>query len=173
MEIKAQLNYLHIAPRKVRLAAGVIKGMTVKDAEHILHRLPKRSAAPLLKLMKSAVGSAVHDFRIATDDLRIQKITVDPGPVHKKTMPRAFGRAAVIRKRTSHVVLVLTGGTVGSRGKKEQAEKGGRRLREASPEEIGALEVRQDKKQQEKATSRLSKPKSKGFIKRVFQRKAI
>jgi len=173
MEIKAQLNYLHIAPRKVRLVAGIIKGMTVKSAEHVLRRLPKRAAMPLLKLVKSAIESATHNFQVTSDDLRIEKITVDQGPVYKRTMPRAFGRAAVVRKRTSHVVLVVTGGAVESRNKKEEAGKEIRHLREASPEEINATEIRPDKKQQEKAASRFPKSKSKGFIKRVFQRKAI
>lgn len=173
MEIKAQLNYLHIAPRKVRLVAGIIKGMTVKNAEQVLRRFPKRAATPLLKLMKSAMRSATHNFRIPSDDLRIQKIIIDQGPVYKRTMPRAFGRAAVIRKRTSHVALVVTGGAVGPRSKKEQAEKEIHPLREASLEGINAAEIRRDTRQQEKVVSRFPKSKSKGFIKRVFRRKAI
>ena len=103
VEIKAQLNHLRISPRKVRLVADVIRDMDVKRAElELQHRL-KRSAEPLLKLLRSAVSNAKHDFQLSEDQLYIKKILVNPGPVFKRFRARAFGRAAPVRRRTSHV----------------------------------------------------------------------
>lgn len=98
--------FLHIAPRKVRIVASLLRGMDVKRAELELHHLPKRASAPLAKLLKSAVQNAVN-LQKDKDMLFIKKINVDAGPVIKRMMPRAFGRAATIHKRMSHVSLVL------------------------------------------------------------------
>ena len=106
-EIKAELNYVAIAPRKVRLVAGMIRGMDVARAETQLLFLTKRASHPILKLLKSAVANAKNNFRVYEGDLLVKRITVDGGPVGKRTRARAFGRAARIRKRTSHVTLVL------------------------------------------------------------------
>jgi len=106
-EITAELNYVAIAPRKVRLVAGMIRGMDVRRAETQLLFLTKRASHPLAKLLKSAVANAKNNFRVDENDLIVQRITVDGGPVAKRTRARAFGRAARLRKRTSHVTLVL------------------------------------------------------------------
>ncbi|KKW18713.1 MAG: 50S ribosomal protein L22 [Parcubacteria group bacterium GW2011_GWB1_50_9] len=106
-EITAELNYVAIAPRKVRLVADMIRGMDVARAETQLLFLTKRASHPLAKLLKSAVANAKNNFRVDESDLIVQRITVDGGPVGKRTRARAFGRAARIRKRTSHVTLVL------------------------------------------------------------------
>ena len=105
--IEAQLNYVHIAPRKMRLVANLVKGMDVSRAETQLRFLTKRASHPLVKLLRSAVANAKHNFQLDEKDLVIQKITVDGGPVLKRFRARAFGRAARLRKRTSHVTLVL------------------------------------------------------------------
>lgn len=107
MEINAQLNYAHIAPRKMRLVIDMVKGRNVSEAELVLASLIKRSAAPVLKLLKSAVANAVNNFQLDESGLYVKDIKVNAGPVAKRMMPRAFGRGATIRKRTSHIVLVL------------------------------------------------------------------
>lgn len=107
MDIKAELNYLRIAPRKVRLIADLIKGMDVRRAELELEHMTKRPAAELLKLLKSASANAEHNFNQHREDLYVKEMRVDPGPVLKRSMPRAFGRSGLIRKRTSHVRLEL------------------------------------------------------------------
>lgn len=107
MKVRAELNYLRISPRKVRLVSGLIRGLAVKDAETQLRFLPKRASLPLLKLLKSAVANAEHNFSIEKRGLVISEIRVDQGPVLKRFRARAFGRAAQILKRTSHVTLVL------------------------------------------------------------------
>ena len=106
-EIKAHLRYLRMAPRKVRLAAGAVKGKSAEEAEAVLEFLPKRAALPLKKLLKSAVANAKHNFNIEKENLFVKNITVDKGPTLKRFMPRARGSAAPIRKRESHVTIIL------------------------------------------------------------------
>lgn len=105
--MQAKLRYLHISPRKVRLVASLIKGMDVKRAELELDKLPKRSSTPLLKLLKSAVNNAASNFQKDPTALYVREMSVNAGPVMKRMRPRAFGRGALIRKRMSHITIVL------------------------------------------------------------------
>lgn len=130
MEVKASLNYLHMAPRKVRLAACLLKGMSVDRAQVVLRHLAKRSALPLAKLLASALANASGNFKLDKATLYVKDIRVNPGPVLKRFRPRAFGRAATIRRRMSHVDLVLESTT------NEEKKKSGRR-----PAETGAWSV--------------------------------
>jgi large subunit ribosomal protein L22 len=107
MEVKAYLRYLRIAPRKVRLVADLIRGKSVEEAERILNFTRKKAALPILKLLKSAVANAKHNFNLDEKKLFISKITVDEGRKMKKLLPRARGRADVVQKKTSHVNLIL------------------------------------------------------------------
>jgi len=106
-EVKAYLRYLRIAPRKVRLVADLIRGKSVEEAERILNFTRKKAALPLLKLLKSAIANAKHNFNLDAKNLYISKITVDEGPKMEKIFPRARGRADIIQKKTSHITLVL------------------------------------------------------------------
>lgn len=106
-EVTAKLSYLKIGPRKVRLVADLIRGRSVTRAQNALSLLNKISAKPMLKLLNSAVANAKHNFQIDKENLRIAKITVDGGPVLKRWMPKAHGRATPIRERTSHINLTL------------------------------------------------------------------
>lgn len=106
-DIKAHLKYLRIAPRKVRLVADAIRGREVNEAERILKFLPKRASRPLVKLLTSALADAKHNFHIGKSSLYIKSIRVDAGPMLKRYMARARGRASIIRKRTSHVSMIL------------------------------------------------------------------
>lgn len=105
--MKAKLSYLRISPRKVRLVADLIKGKTVEEAQVILSFTVKKACRPILKLLKSAIASAVNDFKLVESNLKIAKITVDGGPMLKRWRPRARGRAFPIQKKTSHVTIVL------------------------------------------------------------------
>lgn len=96
-----------MAPRKVRLATNLIKGMDVKAARTQLSFLAKKAAEPLLKLLNSAVANAKHNFSLDENNLFIQGISVDGGPSLKRWLPRAMGRATPLLKRTSHVGLTL------------------------------------------------------------------
>jgi len=107
MEVKTQLNYLRVSPRKVRLVADLIRGKSVQEAERILTFTSKRGSEPILKLLKTARTDAVHNFQLQEENLYIKKIMVNPGPTYKRLMPRARGHADPIKKRTSHIILIL------------------------------------------------------------------
>jgi large subunit ribosomal protein L22 len=107
MEIKASLNNLRMAPRKVRLVANLIKGMSVPQAKAQLSFLVKKPAPLILKLINSATANAKHNFEIEENNLAIEKILVESGSTFKRWLPRAMGRATPIRKRTCSIKLVL------------------------------------------------------------------
>jgi len=107
MEIKAKARYIRMSPKKIRLVADLIRNLDVEEALVQLQFSNKRAAKPLMKLVNSAVASAEHDREIKKDNLKIKKLTVDDGPTLGRWMPRAFGRATTIRKRSSHISLLL------------------------------------------------------------------
>ena len=102
----AKLNYLRIAPRKVRSVADLIRGMSVNEAEAQLLMVRRRPAQPLLKLLRSAVANAKNK-QLNPDHLFIAEIRVDQGPMLKRMLPRARGSASPIQKKMSQVTLVL------------------------------------------------------------------
>lgn len=107
MEVKASLKYLRISPRKVRLVANLIKGLTVEEAEAQLFYNSKRSSKDILKLLRSAVANAEHNFHLEKKNLYISSIRVNGGPTLKRWSPRARGSAYTIKKRSSHILLAL------------------------------------------------------------------
>lgn len=181
MEIKAYLRHLHIAPRKVRAVADLVRGKSLRDAERELMHRVKRSSHPLIKLLRSASANAGHNFRQDAATLRIKEIRVDPGPVQKRFRARAFGRAAPIRRRTSHVVLVLD--SLGGAGSDRPApvSKGTPSLREVVREDLRA----DAGTERSRATGtrdglpgggsggRIRAPAQAPFMRRIFRRKAI
>ena len=168
MEVTAKLNSLHIAPRKVRLLASLVNGMEVASARRTLEHTGKRSGVPLCKLLESAVANAAHNFQLEEKTLYIKSARVDGGPVLKRFRPRAFGRAAMIRKRTSHVTLVLA--TRDDRDLKIKSRKEKPIIRAM---ESGDLETTDFKKIRGRREKETSSPKSIGFKQRMFRRKAI
>ncbi len=101
----AKLTNYRQAPRKVRLVADMLRGLSVDRALAQLSLLPKRASEPLTKLIRSAAANAKD---IPQKDLYISTIQVNGGIVFKRMMPRARGRGAQILKRTSHVTLALS-----------------------------------------------------------------
>jgi large subunit ribosomal protein L22 len=106
-QIKAQLNGLRIAPRKVRLLAGLVRRRSVASAIDQLSTMTKRSGVPLIKLLESAVANAHSKHQIAREALFIKELRVDEGKKLKRFRPKGFGRAAPIEKKTSRIVVVL------------------------------------------------------------------
>lgn len=107
MDVRARLRFLRIGPRKVRLLTNLLRGRSVASAEAQLRVTPKAAAKPLLKLLQSAVANARHNYQLDPDRLVIQSFLTDEGPKLRRWTPRAFGRAAPILKRMSHVTIVL------------------------------------------------------------------
>lgn len=115
--MKAILRNYRQSPRKVALAAGLVRGKKVKDALTQLNFTVKRASNPVAKLIESAVANAKSQGISDTDSLIVKEIRVDKGMVLKRIMPRARGTAARINKRSSHVLVVL-GEAPAPKGKK-------------------------------------------------------
>lgn len=107
MDVHASLRYLRIAPRKVRLVIDLIRGKSVKEAELQLQFLQKGSARPIMKLLQSAKANAKNNFELNPDEMYIKSIIANEGPALRRYMPKAFGKADVIRKKSSHIHIVL------------------------------------------------------------------
>ncbi len=103
----AKLNYLKMAPRKVRLLASALKGLSANEAEAYLLMQSRRPAKALLKLLRSAVSNIKNNQKLDTTNFYVQSIRVDGGPMLKRSLPRARGTASPIQKKMSHVILVL------------------------------------------------------------------
>lgn len=108
MQVKAHARYIRMAPRKVRLVTNLVKRLPVDVAIAQLKVLPKAAARPVRKLIESAVANALHNNKLDRDKLFIHSITADGGPTLKRWRPRAFGRAATIRKRSTHISVVIS-----------------------------------------------------------------
>jgi len=108
MDVNAKARYIRMSPRKVRLVVDLIRGMTVGEARSQLKFMKKAAAEPVLKLLNSAVANAQHNFNMDTKELYIKQIKADGGPVLGRWRARAFGRAAPIRKRTTHITIVVS-----------------------------------------------------------------
>ena len=107
MESKAILKYARISPRKVRRVTDLIKGKNAGDAIINLSFLPHRGSNMVAKVLKSAMANAEQKKVADPESMKISKVFIDKGPTMKRMRPRAQGRADVIRKRTSHITLVL------------------------------------------------------------------
>lgn len=115
--MKASLTNYRQSPRKVRLVANAVKGKSVAQAEVELSYMPKRAADPIKKLIKSAAANASKEG-VAVDSLVIKNIEVNQGLVMKRFMPRAMGSAKPIKKKMSHVAVVLAEKAVEKKVKK-------------------------------------------------------
>lgn len=107
MEARAIARFVRVSPRKVRLVVDQIRGKGVEEALSVLKFSPKRSAAIVAKTLRAAVANAENTQRVDVDRLYVKRITVDEGGMWKRYMPRALGRATRIRKRLSHITIVL------------------------------------------------------------------
>ena len=106
--VRASARYLRASPRKVRLVADQVRGLTVPEARTLLDFSPRGAAREIGKLVASAAANAENNHELVADDLRIAAIHVDRGPTLKRWRPRARGRATRIDRRTSHVSVALT-----------------------------------------------------------------
>jgi len=165
IEQRAELNYLHMAPRKVRLIANTMKGLSVNEAEAQLMLRPQRASRPLLKLLRSAMANATNNKKMNVTNLRVASIQVDSGPMLKRMLPRAMGRATPIQKKTSHVTLILREGVVSAPPrfqiappvKKEKKPEKQKARKPKSSEGIAAEKTKQDP----------------GFFRKIFRRKSV
>lgn len=108
MEAKATLRYARITPRKAKRVIDLIRGKKAGEALIALRFMPYRASLYVEKLLKSAMANAEQKKVANPEDMEISTAFVGQGPVMKRVEPRAMGRANVIRKRTSHITLILS-----------------------------------------------------------------
>ena len=194
MKVTAELNNLRISPRKVKLVADLIKGMDALEAVSQLDVAIKKTSGYMQKLLLSAIANAENNFGLAKDNLYVLEVNVGAGPTMKRWMPKAYGRAGQILKRTSKIRIILEERVEGKgRKTKEQMEKEKKdKLKKAMAEskqrekEIaekekenanllkeGKTEKAVDKttKAEDKATK--GKSDSKTWTNRIFRRKSM
>ena len=109
MESKAIAKYQRVSPRKTRLVAQNVKGLPVEDALNMLKFTPNKPAGVLYGVVRSALANASQS-NIDVDSMIVRDIIVNEGPTWKRFMPRSHGRAMHIRKRTSHITVILAEG---------------------------------------------------------------
>jgi large subunit ribosomal protein L22 len=107
MEAKAVARHIRMAPRKVRTVTALIKGKPVEEALAVLRFTPNRAAKVVAKVVASAAANAEHNLELARDSLRVSRAYVDSGPSQRRMHARARGRADVIKKRSSHITVVV------------------------------------------------------------------
>jgi large subunit ribosomal protein L22 len=106
-EGRAQLSYVRISPRKVRIVLDLIRNKNIDEAYAIVKLTPKAASKEIYKLMKSAEANATNNNGLNRDNLYVAEAYANQGPTLKRIRPRAQGRANRIRKRTSHITIVL------------------------------------------------------------------
>src|SRR4029077_16270702 len=105
--VRATVRYLHTSAYKVRQVLELVRGLPVEDAERVLQLCQKDAADDVLKLLNSATSNAEHNHSLEAEELFIARAWADEGPTRKWGQPRARGRYFRIRKRTSHVTIIL------------------------------------------------------------------
>lgn len=177
-EVKAQLNNLRLAPRKVRAVVNLIKGKNVSEALSQLEHFVRRPVGPLKKLLDSAIANAENNFNMVRDNLYIKTLIVNEGIKLKRFRAKGFGRAAAIQKKTSHILIVLDEKTPGLKMDKSAKVK-----KEVVEETIRETELHETKKPAS-GEARQGRPEIKrelgkkgnvlgNFGRKIFQRKSI
>ena len=107
MEVKAVARFVRVAPRKARVVVDLVRGKSVSDAREILAFTNRAVAETVEKTLNSAVANAEHNNHLRADSLVVKRAFVDEGPTLKRIRPRAKGSASRIRKRTSHITIIV------------------------------------------------------------------
>src|ERR1700687_3121313 len=107
MEARAVTRHLRIGPRKARLVVDLIRGKSVGEGLMILDFIPKKAPRMVTKTLKSVVANAENTQRVDVDRLYVRRVMVDGATTLKRSLPRAHGRATPIRKRSSHITIVV------------------------------------------------------------------
>lgn len=176
MEIKASINDLRMSPRKVRLVIDLIRKMPVDAALAQLKFTNKLATEPVAKMIESAIANGVNTYGLDRTNLFVKEIRSDEGTTLKRWMPKAHGRATVIRKRGAHVMVVL--GEIADSGKHEKKvvkAEAPMKLEDLAKEAEKTSKTSKKKDADEEKTTVKAKTKTaapeKGFAAKVFRRK--
>jgi len=185
MKVTAQLNNIRIAPRKSRLVARLVKGMDVSEALGQLDVNVKKTSSFMAKLILSAVANGENNFGLDKNNLYVYEVLVGEGPVMKRWMPKAFGRAGRILKRTSKIKLTLEERVEGKgrktkeemdKEKKKRLEEKKKQMKEMSEEKETKSEPKAGKTEKIEAVKNVenSKKESKNkWGEKIFRRKSM
>jgi large subunit ribosomal protein L22 len=108
MKVKAQARFVRQSPYKVRRVLDLVRGLPVEEAEHVLRLTQRGATEPVAKVLRSAVANAEHNHALDAEELVVAEAFADEGPTLKRYRPRARGRATQIRKRTSHITIIVS-----------------------------------------------------------------
>ena len=108
MEALARARYVRVTPMKARRVVDLIRGLPVADAQAVLQFTPQAASEPVGKVLDSAIANAEHNHQMNPDELVVSTAYVDEGPTLRRYRPRAQGRAYRVRKRTSHITVVVS-----------------------------------------------------------------
>ncbi len=163
--VRAHARSLRIAPRKMRLVTNLVKDMRVNDAVTQLQFLNKKGAKMLQKLLQSAAANAENNFSLNRDNMFIKTITCDMGPVMKRSFPRARGSAFMIRRKLSHVNVILEERDV--KPKKKRAPVVAKAVRPEPKDKTLELDKAVDPKSEAIQTSVVEESKAEETVKEV------
>jgi large subunit ribosomal protein L22 len=104
---RATARHQHVSPYKVRQVLDLVRGLSIEDAERTLQLCEKGAAEDVAKVLQSAIANAEHNFHLTADELYVAVAFADEGPTRKWGQPRARGRYFRIRRRTSHITLIV------------------------------------------------------------------
>ena len=107
MQVTASISYIRTSPRKLRLVADAVRHLDLSRALLMLKHLRERAAGPVFKALKQAQANAVNNFKLAKDKLEIKTIEINAGPIYKRGRAVSKGRSHSIKKRTSHIKVVI------------------------------------------------------------------
>ena len=110
MEARAQARYVRVTPMKARRVIDLIRGMNAGDAQAVLTFAPQAASEPIGKVLASAIANATNNYAMDARALVVSSAFVDEGPTQKRIRPRAQGRAYRIRKRSSHITVIVSDG---------------------------------------------------------------
>ncbi len=152
MEVKAHAKFLRLSPRKARLVVDTVRGEGALEAISKLNLAPHKAAREVVKIINSAMANAEHNFGLSKNELFIKEITADQGPTFKRYKPRARGSADEIKRRMTHLTVILASLEKG-KGKPQKEVK-------ETLKEVPKTEKVQSEKEELKKTKEL-KPKLK------------
>jgi large subunit ribosomal protein L22 len=108
MRVRAEARFIRIPPPKVRRVLDLVRGLPVDDARQVLSLTTRGASLPISKVLASAVANAEHNHALDSEDLVVAEAFANEGPTLRRYRPRARGRATRIRKRTSHITIVVS-----------------------------------------------------------------
>jgi large subunit ribosomal protein L22 len=152
LQVKARLRFARLSPYRGRLVARTLKGLSVVEAERRLEVMPQKAARLLLKALRSATANAKENYGASSTTLRVREVLVDEGPKLRRLLPRARGRADIIRRPTAHLTVILEGAAF-------REEKVRRRKRRAKPPAPRQESEEQRSQEKEEKTARVASPR--------------